>query len=411
MNPQSASVIIAYTLAIGYMLISWILYVVEAKRSLCPKHNIKEDNWLNVWSNLSIALFQMCMILGLLHKTAGVCTDTYWMGTIIWIAANYALTNFQTRRLQYTFHSQFKSTSVESLGYPNKLFYGLYAFGTLLLSICVFYFPIYAYDVKDHGSYGCQIEFQSGFFATAGTLLAWLFVWDWIVLALYIHGVRKLRKVIRNGLDDDNVLKASYIVRKILFLTVFFEISTVINVVLFSFSNHPSVSTAMHLSDTFLSVIIVFLMRQHNDDWYRKCINTICCCLSKVLLVEKTKHLMRYHSVSPRDEDEERGNEKFVFGQDKEIVVPLSGVIAVDEEQRSNKNINASNKDKDSSSSNKSSRSKPSTDASSSVTKTNTESTKTSSNGTAETVSFEHHHIEGSDNIELLGSDKRILEK
>ena len=124
----------------------------------------------------------------------------------------------------------------------------------------------------------------------ASVFIGLLFLWDWTVLGLYIYKVRKLRKVIKNKMEEDNVLRASYIVRKILFLTIFFEVFTLINVCLFSWSNHPSVSTAMHLFDSFISVIIIFLMQQHNGDCYRKCTG---CCLSNVLLVERTKNLQR----------------------------------------------------------------------------------------------------------------------
>ena len=165
MNPQRASVVIAYVLAIPYETLSLFISIIEATRTLrSKKQNIKEDKWLMLWSMTSLLLFQTCLIITFLHKTEDICTKTYWMGSVGWVAAQWSTTNYQTRRLQYCFHTQFKSTSVESLGYPNKIFYGLYVWGSILLFICCLYFPNSAYNVIDHGPYGCQIDFKPGFF-------------------------------------------------------------------------------------------------------------------------------------------------------------------------------------------------------------------------------------------------------
>ena len=168
MNCQRASVIIAYVMGIVYLAISIFVSIIEVKRTFRPKkQNIKEDKWLNLWSMCSIVLFQTCMIFALLHKTQHICTKTYWMGSIAWISAQYTFTIMQTARLQYTFHTQFRSTPVESLGYPNILFYSIYCFGTLELLSCYLYFPSFAYTVINHGTYGCQMDFQPGFHTAA----------------------------------------------------------------------------------------------------------------------------------------------------------------------------------------------------------------------------------------------------
>ena len=387
MDPQSASVVISYVLSISFLISTHLIILpMEIKRTYFLKNKSKEDIWLNIWCITSIILFGFCMLLALLHKTPEICMETYYLGTIVWTTAQCTLTMFQTRRLQYTFHTQFKSTSVESLGYSQKIFSILYIFGTLLPISCYFYFPFFAYNIINHGIHGCQMLFKPGFFIIGPILLGLVLILDWTVMSLYIYGVYRLRKICNNSIStDENIKKATYIVRKILFLTVFFEISTIINVITFSWSDHPAISTAIHLFDSFISVIIVFLMRQHNDDYYKAVINKMCCCLSRMLMMDEIKNFNRYKNVSPQEMNDDDGEDMeggFGVNEDQTSVgITLAEEIAIEDDDEFKGKRDST------------------------ITDTNNDSTVTlSNNGQTSTISWEYPQIDGSNTKDLLGS-------
>ena len=167
----------------------------------------------------------------------------------------------------------------------------LYFIG-FLLAVVYFYVFWIGINVYDIGQFGCNIKSFSSvhsvhfkvFLATFITF----FVWDWIVLGLYLYKVYQLQHhKIHDGFNKNVHDRILFILNKIIFLTILYEILAVFDVIPhFVILLQPDIQFYNIIAfslDSVLGSLLMLLMIERNNDSYVKFVkfismtNAFCC--------------------------------------------------------------------------------------------------------------------------------------
>ena len=148
---------------------------------------------------------------------------------------------------------------------------------------------------KEHDTLG-------SFFAIGSV---WYYLWDWIVLFLYIFKVAQIHKksdFSSNAMQNEQILNnVKFILFKITMLTILYEINNIvaylIHVMFVSFGLHNMVVLYLYCIQYIISANIVILMAEYNHPKYMKLIKRMnkfrlfCCCKSFIndALMNETK--------------------------------------------------------------------------------------------------------------------------
>eukprot|EP01084_Bolivina_argentea_P234412 394659_1 len=246
---------------------------------------------LNIWSMLVIILAVITSVFSLMYYTPIIaCIYGAWIGSISLLNTRVILTFYQISRLQYCFlnkqiHSQY--------GYSKYVFYILYTFGiciSLYASICVPF--IIDYKVNKYQCYGNSTNFYFTWLYTAFPLY---YIWDWLVLGLYVNKIIQIRaKKKRNDNKNNNIIikRVNITLNKILLLTIFYEIATAIGTGVYSIWEDNNILSIILRStfrfDPLITSVLIYLMIESNNEEYLKILlllykSKICFCCAKYM--------------------------------------------------------------------------------------------------------------------------------
>ena len=202
-------------------------------------------------------------------------------------------------------------------GYPKWLFIILYTIGVggFLWNSILPWFFVYGVPTNDGYCVNHEKELQDLWVIVA---VPYYLFWDWTVLGLYIFKVIQIGKKWRqtrsksNGNDDGIskdihvdyiLLRVNMSLNKILLLTIFYEILTMINTVIGVMTDDDMGPIGVQLInivfatvvDPVGTVVMVYLMIEHNNEIYHKFVkildkSRVCCCLK--CLIEDAMEFM-----------------------------------------------------------------------------------------------------------------------
>lgn len=275
------------------IIISLTLFVIECmhQRKVATDPSAKQLN--TTVNNSSLKYYSLlAIIFGPLASLAAICSKIpvicvwpmYSICVQFWILSQICLTFYQISRLKLCFSTKESS----KYGYPNWLFYVLYLWGILIeiyMSIILLHPEFSIFDSFQKRIFGCvyvKTEFYNLLVMTWGTIY---YGWDLLVLSLYIIKIAQFQR--QKRISNDIVYKkALFILQKISLLTIMYETLSAINVLAHAVVSSNSIWGISGAVDVTISSVIVFLMIEHNDQYYVKIMRKMnswdfcCCCKS-----------------------------------------------------------------------------------------------------------------------------------
>ena len=234
------------------------------------------DKMLDIWSSIFIFLVIINALLWMLAKLSVLCLFTMVSASILQSNMKILLTCYQITRLQYCFSMQ--QIHSKKYGYSIYIFIILYIIG--LLISCSFIILIIQMNYFIHDSYGCfnswkgpkQIQYLNYIQYT-------YYAWDLTVLFLYIYKVIQVH-IFTNFNDDLIYKRIRFILKKIIFLTILYEIGTLFYLLTTNYVDGEIMVLLIHLNcwmDILLCSWIMYLMIEHNNHHYLRFIRIISC--------------------------------------------------------------------------------------------------------------------------------------
>ena len=287
---------VLYSIAAG-INISILLKEIKTRREIysdkdAKSEHILKNKELDLWSLLTLIASIILSVLHIMRKIPLICAIAYTLTFSVMGIQKILFTYYQIARLKYCFSiSQIHS---DRYGYPNYMFYVLYFIGFLL---AIAYLKVFSMgiDVYDIGGYGCNIQpfsVNAAQFTLFLVTFITFFLWDWIVLGLYVYKVyqlqnHKIHHEFKQNVND----RILFILRKIIFLTILYEILAVFDVIPhFIILLHPDIQFYNIFAFSLDSVsgsLLMLLMIERNNDKYIKFVQLIsmsgCChiCITK----------------------------------------------------------------------------------------------------------------------------------
>ena len=233
---------------------------------------------------------------------------------------------YQLSRMSYCFS---RSTAHSNRAYPNWLFVVMYSVGIMLSLSGWILPPFFAAEQGHFVDFDCGINDKLQYFPR-GNLLSqhplathiviacnqMYLVWDVVTLLLYVFKIQSLRK---HGAQhhhhqqhQDGYNRILCILRRIIILTLFYEITsvlcTVTEIASDAFSNEAfSVLRAFaYLMQTVMANYSMFLMQHHNEHEYRIFLRMLyrlkvpALCICGCFTLKMDEMIERVHSTSTR---------------------------------------------------------------------------------------------------------------
>ena len=192
---------------------------------------------------------------------------------MIWECLKAFVTQYQIARLKYCFSTK----NCHKYGYSNRLFLALYIYPYIALFYGIFtlFVPKYTiYSSQTNGNFGCIYETTEYYGLLIAIHAPVYYIWDWFVLILYIIKIVQFRRKLR---EKNNIVykKVLFILQKILLLTIIYEITGAI-FIFFHGQTQSNFFWALTASlDITISSLTLFLMIEHNNDYYVKMIEML----------------------------------------------------------------------------------------------------------------------------------------
>ena len=278
---------------------SILLFEYNKRRKIRNDQQLKilnttlKNKSLSYHSLFALICCPMISITGIMIKIPVICSwPMYPIVISFWICVQIFLTLYQIARLKYCFSAK----NSLKYGYSNQLFFVLNIYGIVILLYCVFalFEPNYTiYSSQVNGRFGCKYESTQYYSLLVGIFSAMFYIWDWFVLILYIIKIVQFQ---RKQKENNSIVykKVLFILQKILLLTIIYEITGGI-VIFFHGQTQSNFIWALSASlDATISSSILFLMIEHNNDYYVKIIQTLngyyLCFCCKSLIKDVIEH-------------------------------------------------------------------------------------------------------------------------
>ena len=240
------------------------------------------QTWLARWSLFAMICNALALVSQILLKIPFICHYIYAFPTIFWYTSQAFVTLYQSTRLQYCFAS--KQIHSNKYGYNQSIFYALYIIGPL--SIIFAFIPFwFIMTTASIGDYGC-ILIRPNVSDSLITLITFsvitsITIYDMVVLLLYIVKVCQIKKV-KIFKVDAIYKRIQFILKKILFLTVAYEIKSwivalVLFMTLYAGIYGTLLANIVMSLDQCVACLITYLMIEHNNDKYVAIMDYLCC--------------------------------------------------------------------------------------------------------------------------------------
>ena len=298
----------SYYFCVGLIIIALLVSFKIIHSEYLKRKNettVHTQKSLNIWSHTVMFIPILWLIIVLFQPIQSICKYVTSIRYALWHWNKYLITVYQIARLEYTFSvNQIHSTKY---GYPNAWFVFLYLNGIGLIISQLFtsiYFSFFSNWEYIEQIQGCIIEYkyfggesvpilQFSSFCTV-----WFFLWDWIVLFSYIIKIIQFYRKRAVDVPDSVLNRIKFILQKILFLTIILELSFWGSGASWAFASVLSFQMELiwGIIDMALTVFIVYLMIDHNNEEYIKLIKFLnsmrifFCCHCFVLNVMEFDH-------------------------------------------------------------------------------------------------------------------------
>ena len=274
----------------------WILRKELQKRSHddVPRDINIYQKWLNFWSALTMISCIVGLIVAILHRVEYICLYSSLFAIQTWLQQSICLTIYQIIRLQYIFSSSQIHSDTYSI--PNYLFIFLYS-NLFILVIILYVFPFLTTIVKPNGELGCILDYQftmniHRIIAIGG--ISWYYILDLTVLLLYIFKNYQIQN--HTSFKEIKIYqRIKFIMHRIIVLTLFYELKSFIAIFINFVTTPIKSSSLIHPVivgiDTLLTVVIIYLMIEHNKEEYMKFLkilrmNRLCYCCGPIVKEE-----------------------------------------------------------------------------------------------------------------------------
>eukprot|EP01084_Bolivina_argentea_P210569 358357_1 len=228
----------------------------------------RTQQWLNRWSLSNMICWALTFFCGTIHKIPYLCYYNYAFPYVFWSLCPCLLTMYQITRLKYCF--SVKQVHSKKYGYSDFTF-------TVLHIICLLYamfvLVIYwiSYTVTDGETLGCILGVLPQYLFYPLFAWIWITILDWTVLGMYIYKIYQIRKY-TDFKQKEIYERINYILHKIALLTILYEIQTCIQFMsaflIAQYQWSSVVSPFISSISGILSVMIVYLMIEHNNEEY-----------------------------------------------------------------------------------------------------------------------------------------------
>ena len=275
-------ILIAISLLISLRLVQNEYYKRKKEKLFHLPDNIYKT-WLDIWSLTVMCIPIIWFIIVLFQPVQSICKYITSIRFYLWHLNKYLITFYQIARLQYCFSvNQIHSTKY---GYSNLWFVFLYINGigliifSLTLAIYYMIIPQWQYNHDIHGCiiiHGGDYPYLTMYHIISVMPFVWYYLWDWTVLLSYIIKITQFyrRKV---SVPETVSNRIKYILQKILFLTIILEVSFSCSAASWGFGQRIPVQLEFiwGIIDMLLTVNIMYLMIDHNNEKYIKLIKTL----------------------------------------------------------------------------------------------------------------------------------------
>ena len=298
MTSSTLQALVAVSLFGSAILVIICVLLLEIKQRYTQNLNEHENSkhWMNRISLSILILFGLTAIFCLLNKFEPICFYTYSVLLFAYNTGKLGFRFYEISTVQYCFSG---NQYTQKYSYPNYIFCMLYIIGFILI-VLLSMASLYAYNVEKAGINGC-------IFVSSGEHEYWLpvmgvlcHIWDWTILSIYIYRLWQLHKDVNPGhqenqnVDDVNIqlLKIKFTLFKIVLLTRIYELAALMVTSVFIMKPGIFVQRIMMFIDIMTSVMIIYLMIDHNNSKYilflrvirkLKCVAICCCCCKGVI--------------------------------------------------------------------------------------------------------------------------------
>eukprot|EP01083_Nonionella_stella_P017256 48237_1 len=240
------------------------------------------------WTCISFISCTISCCLLLMSAIVPICIYILPITAPVILWTKLTLTFYQIARLQFIF-------SLTTYSYHRCVFATLYLFGFLLVTYMVLLSALGFGPAKSNKYVCVTINADGNDTQFLGVFLILFVLWDWFVLIAYIFKIYQLTRDPQSQ-QDKTVAKLMDVLYKIVVLTLLLECSYCYVFVLMIIRNTTPVlqyilddMKLLPLLDIFLTVMIMYLMIEHNHNQYLKLMRILkkfklCCCCSSILL-------------------------------------------------------------------------------------------------------------------------------
>ena len=252
--------------------------------------NLFASNHLKITSALSIVSGLSTSIGLCLTPMPGFCLFSFTAVDLTFCFQMIFMGLYQLSRLHYSFS---KTSTLHANGYPKWVFMMmvtvsitmlvswtlLNTLGVPLPSNCGFKKDLsFEWHYKDRGVlFGGNLDEQNEQFAQYFVIITGIItMWDITTLVLYSYKIKSFRKA--SGLSHDAVWrKIMFILQRIIILTLFYQISMILCILIAVFVGYSSANdnvlggTILHIETALMTMfwsISMYLMMEHNTDEY-----------------------------------------------------------------------------------------------------------------------------------------------
>eukprot|EP01084_Bolivina_argentea_P041197 76020_1 len=249
-----------------------ILFRNHINKSKSPTLTPKSYYYLNLWSVVTLISTSIATFIKIFNKVPFVCNYTMLLAPACFLYPKVFLTYFQLTRLQHASHK-----SPNFFQYPIHIIYIFYFIGGIIL-FSTSVFPIVIAQmtilvVELPNNLGCIISKTNKIFTIISNVILVMYcIWDYIIVLLYAYKLHQLAKLVSTNSTScqsmDNLMFLHGVFRKILFLTIAFEIFIVVITVLFLWCEF-NWGIALSL-DQLMGALVIYFMLEHNEESYNK---------------------------------------------------------------------------------------------------------------------------------------------
>ena len=268
-----------------------LMFEIRNRSRLSNVNNNIYQKWLNKISLIIVfgCIFSPLQLL--LDTIPTLCSFVSIKYCNIDIIVHILITYYQIIRLDYCFNNKY-SKILFILLYINGILFFVYVsiFNYLAINLS------FKYDENDSNHIiECRETNHARYTPYLYPIIPgiWYFVWDLIVLIIYVFSIQKLKQhiTINNIHNNQKIIKKcqmmTMLLKKVLILTVLIQIIAIALIVLSSFENYYLIALSIKSP---IVCILIHLLLQHNHTQYiwivRKVTKCKCCCCCKSILYQ-----------------------------------------------------------------------------------------------------------------------------